>query len=104
MEDKGYFDSLGEQEVSERSWTNPDMRAVFLDMNILKPTEMTLMVLREQSEGVDLNTRNLARKGSNLERARRIPGMTTKQIFTEDMVTTASRDSCQGSWHYHPPC
>ena len=39
---------------------NPDMHTLSLDMNNLKPMEMTLMVLREQSEGDDqMNTGSL---------------------------------------------
>ena len=45
------------QEVWERNWMNPDMHTTLLDMNILKPMEMILMVLREQSEDYDqMNT------------------------------------------------
>ena len=44
-------------EVRERSWMNPDMHTMLLDMNILKPMEMILMVLHEQPEDDDqMNT------------------------------------------------
>ena len=45
------------QEVRERSWMNPDLLTMLLDMNVLKPMERILMVLRVQSEDDDqMNT------------------------------------------------
>ena len=46
----------------------------------------------------ELNTRNLARMGTNLERARRILGTTTRPMSTEDLVLIASPDRCKWDW------
>ena len=43
----------------------------------------------------DLNTRNHARMGTNLERARRILGMTTRPISTEDLVLVRLRATAE---------
>ena len=53
------------------------------------------MVFRERSEEDD--QMNTIRKPVMviLERARRILGMTTRQIFTEDTVLIACPDSCK---------
>ena len=57
--------------------TEIDMHTTWWNVKIRNLMEMLLMVFREQSEGDDQRT------GTNLERARRILGMTTRQIFTE---------------------
>ena len=39
----------------------------------------------------------------NLERARKILGLTIRKISTEDLVLIASLDWCKGSWHNQSP-
>ena len=48
----------------------------------------------------EFDTRNLARMGTNLETARRILGITTRPMSTEDLVLIASADRCKRDW----PC
>ena len=84
------------QEVWESNRRSLDMHTTWWHVKNSELMEMILMVFREQSEEDDqmntvrkpviLNTRNLARMGTDLERARRILGMTTRRLFTEDTV------------------
>ena len=96
------------QKVWERNRMSLDMHTTWWNVKIRKLMEMILMVFREQSEEDDqmntvwkpliFNTRNLARMGTNLERARRILGMTTRQIFTEDTVDRRAQIRANGDW------
>ena len=84
------------QEVWERIRMNLDMHITWWYVKTQKPMEMILMVRRKQSEeACDLDTRNLARMGTNFERARRMQGMTTGHI---DMVLIATQIRANGDW------
>ena len=63
---------------------DPDVRNTWWNVKIWKLMEMILTVFRGFPP-VIFHARNLARMGTNFERARRILGLTTRQTSSENL-------------------
>ena len=105
MECKGYYDSSGE--LLGRMCTGCFGENLHESLYAHCVVECENMEADgDDSDGIsklctcEFDTRNLARMGTNLETARRILGITTRPMSTEDLVLIASADRCKRDW----PC